>query len=199
MVVKFSMQLVIEQFRKKKINAISKMTNIDGKAGFDPGDLGHAIIAIAIFLLLLLVLGKYAWRPVIAQLRDREDRIGQSVSQAEKRQKQAADLLAEYQAQMQGAREQAERLLASSRGEAAEHRDALLAQGRRQAEHALTYAKREIAMARDEAMQDMRETTARMAIELAGQILRRELTPDDQDRLLRDAMDDIARHVSEEA
>lgn len=169
------------------------------EGGFNPGDLGHAIIAIAVFLILLLVLGKYGWGPIIAQLRSREDRIGQSVSLAEKRRKQAEALLAEYQAQMQGAGEQADRLLAAARGQAAEHQEALLAEGRREAEAALTYAKQQIDMARDEAMRDMREMTARMAVELAGRVLRRDLTAEDQDRLLRDAMDDIARHVSEDA
>ena len=60
------------------IAGIAQAAGEDGQ--FNPGDLGQAIIAIAIFLLLLLVLGKFAWGPIIAQLRSREDRIGQSIA-----------------------------------------------------------------------------------------------------------------------
>ena len=171
----------------------------EGGGGFNPGDLGQAIIAIAIFLLLLLVLGKFAWGPIIAQLRSREDRIGQSITQAERREKQAAELLAQYQAKMENAQEEVERLLAAAREQAEEHRQALIAQARQEAERSVRYARHEIDLARDQAMQDMRETTARMAVELAEGVLRREIAPDDQDRLLRETLEEIHLHAAEEA
>lgn len=54
-------------------------------------------------------------------------------------------------------------------------------------------------MARDETMQEMREVTARMAVELAQRVLQRELGDDDQDRILRDTLEDIRQHAAEEA
>lgn len=169
------------------------------QGGFDPGDLGQAIIAVVIFLVLLLVLGKFAWGPIIAQLRSREDHIGQSVTHAEKTRTQAEELLARYQARIQGAREEVEQILTAARAEAEKHRQELLVQARQEAERSIKYAKREIAMARDETMQEMREVTARMAVELAQRVLQRELGDDDQDRILRDTLEDIRQHAAEEA
>ena len=166
---------------------------------FNPGDLGQAIISVAIFLVLLLVLGKYAWGPIIAQLRGREDRIGQSVSLAQKQQKQAADLLAQYEAQIEHAHDEVEQLLATGREQAETHRQELVAQARAEAERSVKQAKREIQLARNEALQDLRHTTARMAVELAERVLRREVNADDQDRMMRDTLEDIRRREGEDA
>ncbi len=168
-------------------------------AEFNPGDLGQAIIAIAIFLVLLLVLGKFAWGPIIAQLRNREERIGQSVSLAEKQQTQAADLLAQYEAKISGAQDEAEQFLIHAREQAEEHRQDLIAQARTEAERSVKQAKREIQLARNEALADLRETTANMAIELAERVLRRETAPEDQQRLLHEALADIRDHRAEDA
>ena len=177
---------------------ITSVASAAEDAQFNPGDLGQAIIAIAIFLLLLLVLGKFAWKPIIAQLRSREDRIGQSISVAEKQQKQAADLLAQYETKIAGAQEEAEQFLARAREQAEEHRQELVAQARAEADRSVKQAKREIQLARDEALQELRETTASMAVELAGRVLRREVTGDDQQRLLHETLADIRTHAAED-
>ena len=168
-------------------------------AAFDPGDLGQAIIAIAIFLLLLLVLGKFAWGPIIAQLRSREDRIAQTITQAEKHQVEAAELLTQYKTKIDGAHLEVEQLLAAAREQAEEHRQDLIAQAHTEAERSVRYANREIALAKEEALKDLRETTARMAVDLAERVIRREMSPEDQDRLLHDALDEIAQHAGEDA
>ena len=167
-------------------------------AAFDPGDLGQAIIAIAIFLLLLLILGKFAWGPIIAQLHSREDRIAQTITQAETRQTEADRLLAKYHAKIEGAQAEVEKLLTTAREQAEEHRQDLIAQAHTEADRSVKYAKHEIALAKEEALQSMRETTARMAVDLAEHVIRRELSPDDQDRLLNDALDQIAQHAAED-
>ena len=100
---------------------------------------------------------------------------------------------------MENAQEEIEQLLAAGREQAEEHRQALIAQARQEADRSVRYARHEIDLARDQAMQDMRETTARMAVELAEGVLRREIAPDDQDRLLRDTLEEIHLRAAEEA
>ena len=178
---------------------ITSVVSAAEDAPFNPGDLGQAIIAIAIFLLLLLVLGKYAWKPIITQLQSREDRIGQSVSLAQKQQKQAADLLSQYEAKISGAQEEADQFLLRAREQAEEHRQDLIAQGRTEADRSVKQAKREIQLARDAALTELRETTATLAVELAQRVLRREVTPDDQERLLHETLADIRTHRAEDA
>jgi len=171
----------------------------EGEEPFNPGDLGQAIIAVAIFLVLLLVLKKFAWGPIITQLKGREERIGQSVSLAEKHQKQAAELLSQYETQLADAQVQVEQLIADAREQAETHRQELVAQARAEADRSVKQAKREIGLARTQALKDLRETTAQMAIELTERILRREVTPDDQTRMLAQALDDIELPAREDA
>ena len=65
----------------------------EGGGGLYFGDLGQALAALGIFLLLLGILGKWAWKPIIEQLRTREERIERAVADAEKRHQDAKDLL----------------------------------------------------------------------------------------------------------
>ena len=68
----------------------------EGGASSGAGDLGQAIATVVIFLLLLAVLGRWAWRPIVSQLQQREQRIADTISAAQKREKEAQDLLESY-------------------------------------------------------------------------------------------------------
>ncbi len=70
------------------------------------GDLGQALAAMGVFLVLLLILGKYAWRPIVQQLKKREEAIQKTIERAERTQKKAEELLAGYEEKMAAAESQ---------------------------------------------------------------------------------------------
>ena len=86
-----------------------------GGRQLNPGDIGHALAAMAIFVVLLLVLRKWAWRPIIAQLRRREEDIADALRRAQQREKEALDLLSRYKARLARAEAESGTLLAESR------------------------------------------------------------------------------------
>ena len=179
---------------------LTECLRAEGSSGSPyPGDPGQAIAAILIFLLLLWVLGKWVWKPIIKQLKARENRIAETIQEAEKHGKEAKELLILHQQQLEDAKGQAEELLEGTRREAAELKDSIIFEAREEAGKSIRRAKEEIGHAREEAMREMREMTAQLAMNIAGKVLQRDITHDEQGRLMHQSMEDIRESTSGES
>jgi F-type H+-transporting ATPase subunit b len=162
-----------------------------------PGDLGQAIAALLIFLLLLALLGKFAWKPIVNQLRQREEAFAVTLSDAEKKQAHAEELREEYQQRLDRIETESDQILADSRREAAAEREQVLAEARDEARRQIDRARDDIAAARQRARHELEALTAQMAAEIAQQVLRRNLSAEDHKRLIDEAMRQIAREAEE--
>ena len=157
------------------------------------GDVGQAVVTLTIFLLLFFVLGKYAWKPLTAQLEKREKSIQETIEQAQKRQKDAEALLAEYRSRLDMAQAEVAELLVSGRAEAASARETVLAAAQQEAHRAGQQAREEIERAKRDALNEMYDATASLAADVAGKLIRKNLTSDDQKRLLQDSLQEVRK------
>lgn len=163
------------------------------------GDIGQAIATLLIFGLLLLILGRYAWKPIVAQLRQREEDVAKTIERAQDQQREAGELLEHYRARLDQAETEAKEVVASSRREAAEAREELLASARDQARKSVQAAKEEIHRARDEVVRELRETTAELAADIAAEVLGKALRPEDHRRLVDQSLEEIRTRAGEES
>ncbi len=160
-----------------------------GKLNF--GDLGQAIAAMLAFIVLMLVLGRWVWKPLVVQLKRREESINATIQNAEKRQREAEELLADYRQRLDRVDAEAQKLLATSRAQAAQDRERALAEAREEARIFARNAKEEIREAREEAMAELRDVAADVATDLAGRVIGRSLTPEDHRRLVEQSLEEI--------
>ncbi len=160
------------------------------------GGPGQAVATIIIFLGLLAVLGKWAWKPLVAQLEKREQSIAKTIEDAQKRQKDAEGLLAQYRARLDKAEAEAQQLLAQSRRDAAAAREKVLAAAQEEAAKAAQSARREIEQAKQEAISELYDTTADLATDVAARLIRKNLTADDRKRMLNESLAEIRQRVS---
>lgn len=159
------------------------------------GDLGQALATFAIFLLLLLVLRKWAWKPIVEQLQRREDDIASRVKSAENREAKALAAQNEYEQHLADLGDQADHLLTEARRKAEKDRQALLDEARQQARDLLIQAEEDISEQGDRTREELREEAADLATSVAEQLLRKELSADDRQRMLREATE----HVRQQA
>lgn len=178
------------------LTASGALASESGGGGFSPGDLGQAIAAIVIFLLLLAVLGKYAWKPIVTQMRQREEDIASALANAEKRQKESQDLLAQYKARLDQAEKDSQDVLAQARKDAGDARDAILNTAHKEAERFTHQARQDIEQAKQSALHELYDATAELATDLAGKIIRKNLRPQDQQDLLKESLADMRKNVS---
>jgi F-type H+-transporting ATPase subunit b len=153
--------------------------------GLDP-DL--AIVTAIIFLVLLAVLGKFAWGPITEALDQREKAIADEIASAERQNGQARALLAEHEAKLAGTADEVRRLLEEARRDADQQRQQILAEAQAAAADQKDRAVREIEGAKNAALQELAQTSVNTAVDLAGQIVQRQLSADDHAALIGDAL-----------
>ena len=170
----------------------------DAGGGVNFGDLGQAIAAIVIFLLLLTLLGKYAWRPLLGQLERREKQIADTIANSQLRQQQAESLLAQYQKQLEQVNEEAKELLAQSRQDATAAREQLLSEARREARKTAEAAQQEIDLAKQGAMEELLTRTTDLAAEMAGRIVQQALKGEQHRGLMQESLDEIRRRAGKD-
>lgn len=163
------------------------------------GDLGQAIAATAIFLVLLVVLGRWAWKPIVAQLQQREQTVAERVRSAEKCEEQARDLTEEYKSRLDAARGEADRIMESSRKEAGDARDEIIELARAEARKAVRQAREEIERDRKNALRELQAVTAQVAADIAEQVLGRTLTPQEHQRLVDESLREIQATAAEQS
>jgi len=158
------------------------------ETGAPYGDLGQAFMVLAVFGGLMFILGKYAWKPIIAQLQRREKEIGERIKDTERRSREAKELEAHYHARLDRADAEAKQLLAKSLEEAAKAREELLAAAREEGNRTIGSAKSEIELFKKAAIEELQQATAGMAVSIAGEILRDQLSPEKQKELLEQSL-----------
>lgn len=156
------------------------------------GDLGNAIWTILIFVLVLVVLGKYAWGPILSTLQTRESFIHEALAKAKADRDQAEARLKQYEERLAGARAEATAIVEEGRrdGEATKRR--IEAEAQAEADKRLERARREIQIATDTATKHLYELSAKLATEMAAKVIGRELSPQDHERLIAEAIDGIS-------
>jgi F-type H+-transporting ATPase subunit b len=147
-----------------------------------------ALWTLAVFVVLLLVLKKFAWGPILHALEEREHGIEHHISQAERNHEQAKQLLAQYEQKLAAAAAEVRELLETARKDGEHTKQAILAEAKAGAEAERARAVRDIESATDAALESIAKKSADMAVELAGKILQSKLNAGDHSRLIQEAL-----------
>jgi F-type H+-transporting ATPase subunit b len=147
-----------------------------------------AIFSLIIFLLLLAILGKFAWGPLMEALQQREKSVAEHIAAAQASNEEARRLLAEYERKLASAQSEVQAILDEARRDAAHTTQEMLAKARTEAQAERDRALREINTAKDGALKELAERSADLAVDLAGRIVRQQLSAADHARLIEDAM-----------
>ncbi len=150
-----------------------------------------AIWTVVVFLGLMFVLGKFAWKPLLNALHQREEHLEHVLHETERARNESEQLLAEHRKQMNEAAEQARAILDTARREAQALTDDMLQKARAEADAERQRAKHDIETARDQALSEIWQKTADLAVSVAGRVLSKELGPDDHKRLVASALHEL--------
>ena len=153
--------------------------------------LAPAIWTIVIFLILLILLYPMAWKPILAGLRAREQRIRQDIADAEAARKRAEETLRQYNAQLASAENSIREMLAKATADGERLATTIRMQAQQEAEEIKERTNRDIDAARDTAVRQVREEAVNLATMMAEKVLRRNLNADDQRRILGDSLEQM--------
>ena len=145
---------------------------------------GSIIWTAAVFLVLLFVLRKWAWRPILDGLQAREDGIKKNIEDAKKAKEDSEKLLEQYKVQLDSARKEAQKLI----GDATSRADVLLEEKKKQmdaeAQAILDKARVQIDQERQKVIQELRQEVVEIALSAAGKVIQKTLQPEDHRELI---------------
>ncbi len=150
-----------------------------------------ALWTLAVFVLLMLLLTKFAWKPIMDGLEKRERGIADMIAATQRANEEAKSMLASYERRLAEAADEVRGMLEEARRDAEATKQAIVTEARKAADDEQARAKREIGLARDEALSTIAERAGELAVEVAGKFLRDKLSADDQSRLVRDSVASI--------
>ncbi|MDP9048497.1 MAG: F0F1 ATP synthase subunit B [Bacteroidota bacterium] len=144
------------------------------------------------FAILLFILGKYAWKPILAAVAERENSIESALSKAEAVKEEMARLTSENEALLKQARAERDAILSEATKVKnhiiSEAKDAAHKEGARQIEQARVEINNQKAIA----MADVKNQVAALSLEIAEKVLRKQFEDSKkQDELVRDLLKDV--------
>ncbi|RPG58020.1 MAG: ATP synthase F0 subunit B [Flavobacteriales bacterium TMED191] len=127
------------------------------------------------FSIVLVLLKKFAWKPILSALKEREDRIEDSLIKAEETRQKTESANSDIEKMINQANEERNSLLRQAKEEIAEYKKDQKTQIKSQIDLQLDSAKEEIAQQKRMAMEDLKAVVAELSIEIAEKILKQEL------------------------
>ncbi|MEW4220767.1 F0F1 ATP synthase subunit B [Rossellomorea marisflavi] len=151
--------------------------------GFTGGDI---IVQLVLFLVLLWLLKKFAWGPLMGIMQERENHIAGEIDAAEKSRTEASKYLEEQRELLKEARQEALTLIESAKKQGDDQRSQIILEARQESERLKESAKREIETQKDQAMAALREQVASLSVMIASKVIEKELSVEDQEQLIND-------------
>lgn len=151
--------------------------------GFNSGDILFQLIT---FIILLALLKKFAWGPLMGIMKQREEHIAGEINAAEQSRVEAMQLLEEQRTLLKEARTEAQGLIENAKKQGDVQREEIIALARAEADRLKESAKLEIEQQKEQAVAAIREQVASLSVLIASKVIEKELSAADQEKLINE-------------
>jgi F-type H+-transporting ATPase subunit b len=152
---------------------------------------GLVIWTLVVFGLLLFILKKWAYPPMIAAVEAREKALEDQLAEAERNRREAAELLAQHQKLLADGRAQAHALLAEARTASEKERAVAIEKTRQEQEELLERARRDIASERDRAVVELRREAVDLSLAAATKLIGERLNSENDRRIVQEYLSSL--------
>ncbi len=155
-------------------------------------DFGLVVWMLVSFSIVLFILGKFAWKPILKGLKDREDSIQEALDTAQKARQEMDALKSSNEELLQEARLERDKILKEAR----EIKDSMVTEAKdtakSEADKIISSARETIENEKLAAITELKNSVATLSIEIAEKILREELSSEDKQKaLVTNLLDDV--------
>lgn len=155
-------------------------------------DFGLFFWQTIVMLILIFLMSKYAWKPILQGIRKREQNINEALDSAENAKKEMQNLKADNERLLQEARLERDNMIKEARA----IKDQIIAEAKQdaqtEADKLIEQARATIQVERNAAMADIKNQVATLSVQIAEKVLRQELSSDSkQQKLMEDMIEDV--------
>ncbi len=157
-------------------------------------DFGLFAWILITFLLFMFLLAKFAWKPILSALKERENSIKDSLESAEIAMEQAKKISADNEKAMKEAESKAQEIRKQAIDEAEAVRQERIEKSRKEAEAMLEQARETIEQEKQKALVELRKEVADLAVQAASKIIESELDEQKNKKLVEEYIKDISKN-----
>lgn len=145
---------------------------------------GLIIWQLIVFVALVFLLSKLAWKPIINSLKEREDSIQNALNTAERARAEMAQLKSDNEKLLKEAREERDKMLKEAREVANRMKDEAQTDAKKAADKILAEARAAINVEKEAAMRDVKAQVALFSLEVAEKLMKKNLASDKEQKTL---------------
>lgn len=152
---------------------------------------GDIIYQLVMFSLLLFLIKKFAWGPLMGIMKQREEHIANEIEAAEQSRVEAKKLLEEQRNLLKEARTEAQSLIENAKKQGDVQREEIIVAARAESERLKDSAKLEIEQQKEKAVAAIREQVASLSVLIASKVIEKELSAEDQEKLINEYIQEV--------
>ena len=157
-------------------------------------DPGLFIWTILTFLLLLMVLAKFAWKPLLAMLDERQKSIDDSLLSAEKARQELEGINQKSEAILSKAKTEAQTIVTDAKSAAEKLKEDIVLKAKKEADGQLEKAKNQISVEKDKALLEIRQEIVDLSIPVAEKIIKKNISKDDNASIIEDSLNKLDKY-----
>lgn len=157
-------------------------------------DPGLFIWTILTFLVLLFVLAKFAWKPLLKMLKEREELIRSSLEDAEKAQVELARLNAEGEDIVNRARSEAQTILSEGKAAAAKLKDETLLSAKEQANSIIAEAENQIKIEKEKAISEIKTEVVELSLSITEKLITKNISKEDNKLIIEESLRNVKQY-----
>lgn len=158
-----------------------------------PTDWGLQIWTLVAFALLLVLLSRFAFKPIAQALDRRGESIKKSIEEAEKTRADARKLMEDYQKQLAEARNEANKLIEEARGLGENVRKEVVEKANAEASALLQRSQEEVRRQMEKGIQELKDTVATLSVQIASKIIEKEVNETTHRQLIENLLKDLTK------
>lgn len=145
------------------------------------------------FVVLLVLLRKFAYGPILDTLDKRSQHIQDALDQAEKLKTDADTMFAEYSKQLENAKKEANKIVEQGKKISEQIKQEMVEKAKEQSSNLIRQAENEIENKKEEALKELRQNVAMLSVSVAEKVLKKSIDEKEHRRLLEDSMEEVGR------
>lgn len=153
--------------------------------------LNQIIMAIINFLIMIAVLNKFLYKPILKVLDDRKATIQGDLNEAQQSKVDAEEIKQEYQEQLKGARRESQEIITRATKLGDESKESLIRQAKLETEKISAKAKEDIEREKSKAISEVRDEVANLSISIAEKILGQELDKNKHEKMVHEFVKEV--------
>ena len=150
--------------------------------------LGTILAQMLNFFILVWILARFAYKPLVSMMQERKERIAKDLADAQAARNEAEQFKADYAAQIANARQEAQQIVEKAVQQAEATTREQLAAAREQIEREKERARQDIVIERDRAMNSLRNEVVSLSVAMAGKVVAKDMNSETNTKLIEDAI-----------